>query len=331
MHSNSQNAIRTRILEILMSDSDRFFSGQELSSMLGVTRAAVWKHIKFLEREGMTFEAVTNKGYRLTGLSDSLSPELIESHISTHWLGKKLHCFDETESTNRAAKKMAAQGCPGGVAVIADTQTQGRGRRERVWHSEPGCGACISVVLRTQVAPKYAPRFTIAAAVGVRRMLKHFGVDALIKWPNDVLCGGKKLSGILLEMGASMESVDYIVVGIGLNINNMSFPEEVASIATSMREQAGREIKRYEVVGRLLSELEPVFESCETDEGFWGLLAEYRAFSSTLHQRVCISGLNETYTGVAEDFDELGRLLLKMEDGSVHAIDSGDVSLRSNA
>lgn len=312
-----------------MSDPDRFFSGQELSSMLGVTRAAVWKHIKFLEREGMTFDAVTNKGYRLTGLSDILSPELIGPHVDTRWLGKKLHCFDETESTNRVAKKIAAQGCPSGAVVVADTQTQGRGRRERAWHSEPGRGACVSIVLRTHIAPKYAPRFTIAAAVGVRRMLKRFGVDALIKWPNDLLCGGKKLSGILLEMGASMESVDYIVVGIGLNINNIAFPEEVAAIATSMREQAGRENKRYEVVGRLLSELEPVFESCETDEGFLGLLAEYRAFSSTLNQRVCVSGVNETHTGVAEDFDELGRLLLRAEDGSAHTIDSGDVSLRS--
>lgn len=323
------DGIRCKILEILIENRDGFVSGAQLSRELGVTRAAVWKHIHALEQEDVKIEGVSNRGYRLTGTPDRLEAAFIQPFLHTRRLGRNMVCLGETGSTNSEARLLALNGCPDGTAVLAESQSAGRGRRGRSWHSEPGCNIYMSVVMRPRLSPALAPRFTVAAALAVCRTLRSMEICAEIKWPNDVLCRGKKLCGILLEMGGNMEALDYIVAGIGLNVNCSEYPAELEKIATSVKLELGQAAERNRLIARILDELELLADQCVTDEGYCGMMEEYKACSATLGRLVNVAGVSETLTGVAEDFDELGRIVLRMADGSVRRIGSGDVSLRN--
>ncbi|MBQ3108593.1 MAG: biotin--[Clostridia bacterium] len=320
---------RFKILDILIRNRDRFISGAQLSTELGVTRAAIWKHIRALQQEGISIEGVSNRGYRLMALPDRLKAEYIQPYLNTHRVGRSMVCLDETGSTNSDARALALSGCADGLTVLAESQQAGRGRRGRSWHSEQGAGIYMSVVLRPEISPALAPRFTLSAALAVCRVLKGMEIPAEIKWPNDVLCRGKKMCGILLEMGGNMEKLDYIVVGMGINANHSEYPEEIREIATSVKLELGQSTERCRLTARILDELETLADQCITDEGYRALMEEYKANSATLGKLVNVIGVNETLTGTVEDFDELGCIVLRMEDGSVRRIGSGDVSVRN--
>jgi len=320
---------RLKILDILIKNRDLFISGAQLSAELGVTRAAIWKHIRALQQEGISIEGVSNRGYRLLALPDRLKAEYIQPYLNTQRVGRSMVCLDETGSTNSDARALALSGCADGLTVLAESQHAGRGRRGRSWHSEQGAGIYMSVVLRPEISPALAPRFTLAAALAVCRVLKGMEIPAEIKWPNDVLCRGKKMCGILLEMGGNMERLDYIVVGMGINANHSEYPEELREIATSVKLELGHSAERCRLIARILDELEVLADQCITDEGYRTLMEEYKANSATLGKLVNVIGVNETLTGTVEDFDELGCIVLRMEDGSVKRIGSGDVSVRN--
>ena len=254
----------------------------------------------------------------------------ISKDIQTQWAGRSIAFFEEIDSTNMMAGALAEQGAPAGTLVLAECQTVGKGRRGRQWFSPAGTGIWMTLLLRPGLPAEQISAITLVAALSVGRAVRHVtGLETGIKWPNDVLCRGKKLCGILLEMGGNTEKLDYIVVGMGINANHSEYPEELRDIATSVKLEIGQTADRCRLIARILDELEDLSELCTTDGGYRSLMEEYKKNSATLGKLVNVIGVNETITGVVEDFDELGCIVLRMEDGSVKRIGSGDVSVRN--
>ncbi len=258
-----------------------------------------------------------------------LLPEAILPRLTTKRMGRTIYHYDEIGSTNTEAKRLANDGCPDGTFVIAETQHGGKGRLTRSFYTPYAKGIWFTVVLRPTFAPTDAPKCTLMAALAVCRAIKRVvRIDCGIKWPNDILCGEKKLVGILTEMSADMDGIRHITIGMGINGNltNEEFPQELKTIATSLLEESGRRIDRIELLATLAEELEAVYEIALT-EGFASILAAWKEYSVMLGQNVRVIGIEEEYCGTAIDIDESGALLVKTEDG-VRTVLAGDVSIR---
>ncbi len=259
-----------------------------------------------------------------------MRPELFENSalLKTEALGRNAVFLETVDSTNALAKRMALEGCWHGQLVVSEHQTAGRGRRGRGWSDEKGQSICMSVVLRPPVAAELLPRYPIAAALGLCDAFFSLGVTAKIKWPNDLLYEGKKLSGILLEAGFCGGAC-FFVAGIGINVNQTSFCGEIKDTATSLRVAVGKELKRETVLCAALNAMEPVFSLCETDKGFESILARYAPMSCTLQKTVDIMSESGVFRGVAEALDGLGRLMVRTGDGALVTVNAGDVSVRN--
>lgn len=316
---------RERVAKALLQ-AEGFLSGQQLSEELNITRAAVNKHIQSLREEGWEITSVPNRGYRLEARPRGLSAPVILAELHTSEIGQNLRILDEVDSTNRAAKEWARQGAPHGSAVLAKRQSAGRGRRGRSWASSEG-GLYCSIVLRPHLATEKVPRLTLCAALAVREAIERTtGLQPGIKWPNDLLLGGKKLCGILTELSADAERLEFAVLGIGINVAHTDFPPEVRPLATSLADE-GAAVERSELAAALFDALEPLLLQMELG-GFSEIMEQYESRSLTLGKRVRILGVDGTEEGVAEAFDDLGMILLRKDDGSLLRIASGDVSLR---
>lgn len=321
--------MRERVLRLLLEHPNAYLSGEAISERLGVSRAAVWKHIQALKEQGFQIEAVTRRGYCLRQTDDGLHPALISMRLRTQALGHSLGMLQSVPSTNIVARELAQQGCAHGAVVVAERQTAGKGRLGRAWTGAPGKDICLSIVLRPRLAPQYAPRFTLATALGVYRLVAGLGLLPFIKWPNDVLIAGRKVCGILLEMSGDLDHLDAIIVGIGLNVNTEVFPEEISDKAISLLQAAGHPVSRAETLAQLLNELEPLYLQCNEDQAFQTLLKEYARCCITVGRNVAVTGVSGTLEGYAEGIDEIGRLLLRTDDGTRHALSAGDVTLRT--
>ena len=320
--------MRNEILEYFRKANGEYVSGQQISDALKVSRTAIWKHIKVLKDRGYIFESSTKKGYRLVYAPDLLTPLEVSNELKTDILGKRIVYMEITKSSNNEAKMIAAQGAENGTLVIAEEQTGGRGRLTRNFYSPFAKGIWMSLILTPKFLPMEASKCTLMAAVAVCKAVRQFGLtEAGIKWPNDVLYKGKKLVGILTEMSSSMEKIDYIVVGIGINtgIKENEFPEEVRGRATSFLNE-GIEISRKELLAAVLFELEKNYIEVEK-YGFANILEEWRKLTVTLGKNVQIISYGETYTGKAQDIDQDGCLLVKTDKGIKRVI-VGDVSIR---
>ena len=258
-----------------------------------------------------------------------MNRERVATLLKTTALGRNAVFLKSVDSTNLEAKRMARLACPHGQLVVSEHQHEGRGRRGKSWSDEKGKSVCMSLVLRPFVAPELLPRYPLAAALGLYEALLSLGVRAGIKWPNDLLVEGRKLSGILLEAGTGAEG-HFFVAGIGVNVNQLSFSGELRGTAASLRMVADREFEREAVLSEALNALEPAFSLCETDEGFARLLTRYTAASCTLGKQVDIIGVDTSFTGVAEALDQLGRLMVRTENGALETVSAGDVSLRNS-
>lgn len=247
----------------------------------------------------------------------------IQRLLTTKQLGGQIVFAPQTESTNKDAALLAERGMPHGTLALADFQSAGRGRRGRNWLGAEGENVFMSIVLRNNVALDIAPRYTFAAALAVATALRSFGIIGQIKWPNDVLTNGKKLCGILMEANA-----DFIICGIGINVNQIAMPQEVEGIATSIYIETGENISRNEIIALVLNKLEFLLEECASDAGFARLLRQYKALSCTYLQEVEIIGVNGSVYGKVMDFDTLGRIILDAGEKGVITVHSGDVSLR---
>ncbi|MCE5287232.1 MAG: biotin--[acetyl-CoA-carboxylase] ligase [Pelosinus sp.] len=322
--------MRARILQLLRQNEDGYLSGEAISEKLAISRTAVWKHIRALKEAGYQIEAHPRCGYSLQQAPDKLLPEEIYSRLNASTLGKKIHYFSKVTSTNTEAKKLAESGCQEGTVVLAEEQENGRGRISRGWFSPPGQGIWLSVVLRPALSPYEISKCTLMAAVAVyKAILRVTGIKCGIKWPNDILYQGKKLVGILTELNAEVDAVNYIVIGIGINVNIAAedFPSEIKSIATSLAVAAGESVSRLELVCAVLEELEKSYQAV-LQQGFGEVLTEWRSYSATLGKEVSVIGANESYVGKALDIAEDGALLVQVAD-KIERVVAGDISIRT--
>lgn len=302
--------MKGQILNLLKTEAE-VVSGEMLSARLGISRVSVWKHIKKLQEVGYNIEA-TPKGYLFISAPDALYP----------WeFGEKkhnIHYFDEVDSTMDIAREMARKQCPHFTVVIAGRQKKGRGRMKRSWLSSEG-GLYFTIVVRPKIPPALSSRVNFAASMILAQTLrKMFNINAMVKWPNDVLVDGKKISGILSEMEAEIDRVSFISIGLGINVNNDPTPYE--PMATSLKKILGKEVPRMKVLKAFLDH----FEDAVNDAEFDNVVSEWKRYTETLNRHVRIVTAHEVSEGLAVDVDDNGALILKLADGSVKKIIYGD-------
>jgi len=319
---------RDRILSILKAHKGTWVSGEHLSKELNVSRSAIWKHISRFKEYGYFIESVPKKGYRLTKVSHKLLPEEISEGLDTKVFGKReiLH-LEECDSTNRIARDLATKGIPEGAVILAEKQTRGRGRMGREWFSPPEGGIYFTMVLRPAISPNEAPKLTLLTGVALAECLRETaGIHARIKWPNDIVLRGRKLAGILTELGAEIDAVNYVLVGVGINVNTESFPPDLQEKATSLLIETGESFSRASLVKDFLRRFEDYYsESLGT--GFQDIIRRWNEMTDTLGRKVKIESGSRTYIGEALAVDADGALILRDDKGVLHRIVSGDVGL----
>jgi BirA family biotin operon repressor/biotin-[acetyl-CoA-carboxylase] ligase len=304
-------------------------SGAEIGRRVGISRAAVWKHVARLRRAGYRIEGTPACGYRLLESPSPVTPSEIAAHLRSKVLGRVIRYDETVDSTNRVARELARSGAVEGTVVVADGQTAGRGRLGRAWFSPPGLNLYLSVVLRPSVPPARGPQLALVAASAVAATIVELsGARPAIKWPNDVLIGGRKVAGILTEMDSEADRVTFVVVGMGINLNmaREALAPELRRTATSLRAEVGREIHRAAFAGRLLAELERRYGRY-TAEGFAVLREEWESYSCLTGREVTVVGGNNRTDGRVLGIDEQGALRLRGADGVVRQILAGDVTL----
>lgn len=322
--------MKARVLRLLKESYPEYVSGEMVCKSLGVSRTAVWKYIQGLRADGYDIEAQPHSGYRLRSVPDRLYPNEISAGLTTSLIGREIYYFDSVDSTNRKAKELAAGGAPDGAVVVAEEQVGGKGRLGRGWFSPHGQGVWCSVILRPEVLPVDAPPLTMLAAVAVARAIKTTtGIEAGIKWPNDLLISGKKICGILTELNAEMEKINYLVLGMGLNANiePQDIPEELKDVATSLKIETGQSVSRINIIRSLLMELEELY-MLWLREGFAPVLAQWKQMCVTLNCPVRVSTVRDSWEGWTEDVDETGALILRLPDGTLQRLVAGEISLR---
>ena len=302
--------MKSRILKIFRSAKD-VVSGETLSAELGISRVSVWKHIQKLQECGYDIDAGA-KGYRLRNAPDIPYPWEFPGR------GNRIHYFPEVSSTMDIARDMARKGAPHLTVVIAGRQTCGRGRLRRVWHSDDG-GLYMTVILRPDIPLQWCFRVNFAASLTLCRMLRReTGVSAAVKWPNDILVNGKKLSGMLSEMEAEAGMVSFITVGIGINVNND--PTFLETAACSLKQLTGAPLSRRALLAAYLNELEDYLRHADSEN----TINDWKTMNCTIGKQVRVVSMQETSSGCAVDVDPSGALILKLADGSLKKILYGD-------
>lgn len=318
--------VKSELLSRLAKAEGKYISGSELAAELGVSRNAVWKAVKALEDEGFVIESVTARGYRLSPDSNRISAELISAANSAEQLGCKMVILDETDSTNNAAKELASQGAVHGTVVTADHQTSGKGRMGRKFVSPTGMGLYMSVVIRPEFSTLFAPLITSAAAVAAAEAVEKLcGRDVQVKWVNDLYLNGKKICGILTEasLGLEANSLDYAVIGIGINVRRFDFGDELRDRVTSIEDETGICVDRNILCAEVLARLEYWLGQIESR----GHLDEYRRRELLTGKRITANVGLERIEGIALGTDDNANLVVRLDDGSVRSLSSGEAEL----
>lgn len=313
----------------LLRENDKFVSGQELCNCFGVSRTAVWKVINQLKKEGYRIEAVQNKGYHMVSSPDLLSKYELESRMATAWLGKEIVYKETTGSTNADVRRMAEDGAENGLLVVADAQTSGKGRRGRQWESEKGTNLYFSMLLKPDIAPDKASMITLVAAYSVAKMIaKNTGLDAKIKWPNDIVVGKKKVCGILTEMNMERDYIHHIVVGIGINVNEEEFPDEIRDMATSLKKEVGRIVSRANLLCDILLQFEKDYSAFLAAEDLKPFIDDYNKMLVNKGALVKVLDPKGEFSGIAGGINEEGMLIVFKENGQIEKVYAGEVSVR---
>lgn len=319
---------RENLLQYLKEKRGEWLSGESLSNRLRVSRAAVWKHIRKLREEGYTVESSSRKGYLLSKVPDLLLPDEIREGLDTTIFGRReIFYHRETDSTSMRAKYLAAKGAPEGTMVVAEKQTSGRGRRGRRWFSPAGDGIYASIILRPSTPPAEASRITLMASVAAAdALISLTQLKVRIKWPNDILVNGKKMAGILTEISTGMEEIDYIILGIGINVNTLpeNFPDEIKEKATSILIETGKSFSRVEVIRSYLKWCERYYDLLKKGR-FEPVIGRWKELADIVGRRVTIYVMNRRYSGKVLNIDDDGTLILKDNQEKFHKILSGDV------
>jgi len=317
-----------RILDLFKKSGSSFLSGEDVSRELGISRQALWKHIEKLREVGYMIEAVPHLGYKLIQVPDKMLASEIKWNLKTKVIGTEIHFYESLGSTNTVAYELAEQGAREGAVVIADEQTKGKGRLGRSWISPAEGGIYLSCILRPDILPNEVSKIALVAAVGAVKAVRKFSsLDALIKWPNDILISDRKAAGILTELKGESDRVDFIILGIGINVNTPR--KALPAGGTSLKEESksSADFSRVELVKILLKELEAEYVKFKTN-GFAAVRSELKSYSCALGRYVSVTASGGTkLSGEAVDINENGELVLKLDDGSRKAFLSGDVTL----
>lgn len=318
--------LENEILKCLIQSSAPV-SGQEISERLGVSRTAVWKQIKNLQALGYEIQASHRVGYRLIRSPDLLTPFEVQSNLQTQLIGKGIHYFQTLDSTNSKAYELALKGAEEGEIVIAESQRKGKGRLGRKWYSPPFLNIYLSVILRPKIPPHHASLITLMAAIATSEVIEKFlGLKPLIKWPNDILIKNRKVAGLLNEIRSETDRIDFIILGIGvnLNMNKAQFPKEIGSHATSLKIEKGEPISRKKFLQYLLEELEKWYKTF-LEEGGKKILKIWREKAKIKGKKIRVISFGETLTGKAIDVDSEGALILRIKRGERKRIIAGDI------
>lgn len=320
--------MKAAILKMLR-EADGYVSGQEICAKFGVSRTAVWKVVRQLQEEGYQVEAVRSKGYRIVDVPDVMTAEEVKSQIDTEWAGRNVIYYPETDSTNLRIKQLGDEGAPHGTLAVADRQTKGRGRRGRSWESPGGSCIYMSLLLRPDIAPDKAPMLTLVMACSAAEgIMDCTDAEVRIKWPNDLIVGGKKLVGILTEMSTQIDYINHVTIGVGINVNIKEFPEEIKETATSLCLETGKTIKRAPVIAAVMRHFEEDYKVFMQTEDMSGLMEKYSRLLINKDREVLILGRESQYTARAEGISSNGELIVRKEDGTIENIRAGEVSVR---
>ena len=320
--------MKEEILRLLRS-ADGYISGQELCNRFGVSRTAVWKAINQLKEAGYEIEAQQNKGYRLMAAPDLMTEAEIKSLMHTEWVAKEVLYFDTIDSTNTKAQELAEKGYPSGTLVVADKQESGKGRRGRSWVSPSGTGIFMTLMIKPDINPNNASMLTLVAALAVAKAITSVtGEEALIKWPNDIVVNSKKVCGILTEMNAQFDYINHIVVGIGINVHNESFPEEISQMASSlMIEAGGKRFHRAQIIAETMSYFEKYYDTFLKTQDLSALVREYDELLVNMNKAVRVLDPKEPFDGKAMGITPKGELIVDTWE-SRKLVSSGEVSVR---
>lgn len=319
--------MKEEVLGYLKEQAD-YVSGEQISKNLGVTRASIWKIINKLKEEGYTIESSTKKGYKLIETPNIITKEEVLSVMTTQSLGRDIRYFNEIDSTNEEAKRLARLGELEGVTVIADKQTAGKGRLGRVWDSPSGTNIFMSILLRPQIKPDKASQVTLIVGLAMCEVIREVtNLEAQIKWPNDIVVNGKKVCGILTEMSAEIDAINYIVVGIGVNVNHTDFPGNLP-YATSLKIEGQREYQRRDIIKAFFEKFEPYYMAYKKSPTLEMILPTYKRYCITLADKVKIIDSIKEYIATPLDVTSDGSLVIRTEDGEEKTICSGEVSVR---
>lgn len=315
------------LLTLLAENGTIVISGARIAREIGVSRSTVFRWVTRLRELGVKVKGRAASGYFLEQVPDILTPDMLRQRLRGSLFGKRIYHFFKTDSTNQVALELGHAGEPEGAAIIAEEQTAGRGRAGHSWHSERAAGIYATILLRPRLAPVQAPLLTMMAGLSARAAVQAAtGLTVDLKWPNDLMISGKKLGGILTEMHAEPSQVRFVIVGIGINVNQQKFPAELAGASTSLRMETGKVQSRLEVLVQFLRQFESDYKEL-LSEGSAGVVKRFEAASSYARgKRVRVTNGRESFTGVTAGLEETGVLRVKRDDGEITLVIAGDVA-----
>lgn len=319
--------VKEKILAML-KENDGYLSGMEISRKLGVSRTAIWKNINSLRSDGYQIDSITNRGYQLISSPDILNAAMIQDHLGTELIGKEIEILKTVDSTNEEVKRRANLGAESGLIVAAEEQTAGKGRFGRSWNSQDKEAIYFTVLIRPELSPGDIASITLAAGYAVCLAVREYTqLDARIKWPNDIIIGHRKLCGILTEMAAQSDKIDYIAIGIGININQKSFPEEIKTKATSLYLETGHKIDRNDFFRIVIRKLDMVLKSFCVSVSVKDI-ENFKRLCATIGRKVSVQRFDSILEGTAIDITPSGELVIKANDGKKYDINSGEVTVQ---
>ncbi|WP_343272875.1 biotin--[acetyl-CoA-carboxylase] ligase [Lentibacillus songyuanensis] len=317
---------RNKLIKLLAENKENYISGQVLSEKLSISRAAVWKHMKELEKDGYQIEGKSKKGYRILAFPDKLSENTIQWGLDTSWLGKTVVHKEVTTSTQHVAHQLAQEQALHGTIVVADEQTKGKGRMDHAWHSTKHKGIWMSVILRPAILPYLAPQLTLLAATVLADVLKTYQITPQIKWPNDLLLNGRKTAGILTEMQAEQDTIQYVVIGIGMNVNQShdDLPADIQDKATSLFLETKQRWNTRKLIQNLLRTFEAAYDDYILN-GFPDVKRKWESYGFKIGQPIRLKTMKTTYDAIFMGIAEDGALLINTGDGEVKKLYSAEI------
>jgi BirA family transcriptional regulator, biotin operon repressor / biotin---[acetyl-CoA-carboxylase] ligase len=315
------------LLTLFANNATIAISGARIAREIGVSRSTVWRWIEQLREVGVRVKGRPHTGYFLERVPDILTPDLLREQLKGSLFGKRIYHFFKTDSTNRVAIELGYAGEPEGAVILAEEQSTGRGRAGRTWHSERAAGIYATLLLRPKISPMQAPLLTMMAGLSAHAAIQaQTGLQLDLKWPNDLVLNGKKLGGILTEMYADTSLVRFVVVGIGINVNQEKFPAELSGVASSLRVETGKNLSRLELLARLLREFETDYNRF-LREGAKSVTDRFtRASSYAVGKKVRVTNGSDTFTGLTAGLAPEGLLRVEREDGQTVTVIAGDVT-----